>query len=127
MGHLFDDAVALFREHLVAAVDRQRVARSPEAFTAAEREVVRLTQAFAAKLTHNVLQQVSDAPERQAAALKKVQATAASRGIEVRGIGPRKTLVRTLGGQVVPVMTHYAMAKPRGGRRKKRGAQGTAV
>lgn len=127
IGPLFDDAVALFRKQLMAAVERERTARTAEAFTAAEREVTRLSQAFSSELTQRVLQQICDDPERQKAALKRVQAKAKPQGIDVRGMGRQKTLVRTLGGAVVPVMAPYAMAKPRGGRRETRGRQGTGV
>jgi len=57
-----------------------------------------------------------------------VRERADKRGIKVRQERPRKTKVRTLGGEVVEVVTPYATAKPRAGPAlKKRGSQGTGV
>lgn len=124
---LLDEVVAHFREWLVAAVDAAREARSAVAFTKAERELVKLARQMAAKLTQQVLQEVSDDEQRKREALERVREKAAERRVEVRSMGMCETPVRTLGGEMVTVRTPYAMAKVQGGRRQTRGAQGTGV
>ena len=128
MDRLFDDAVAAFRKELIAAVEGMRESRSPQEFTDSEREVHRLSRRFAAKLTAEVMQAVSDDPSRRKEALARVRERAGARGIDLRVERKRKTPVRTLNGEVVEVVTPYASARPRAGsKREKRGSQGTGV
>ena len=127
MSELFDDAVAVYRERLVRATEEMRAARDPQAFVDAEREVFRLTQELAAAMTQRVLQDASNDQERRKDALERLRKRARSAGIRLRIERNRKTLVRTLSGMVIEVTTVYATARPRGGRREKRGGQGTGV
>ena len=101
---------------------------NPGDFCASEREVHAMAQELAAEFTRRALQRLSDDKERRAHALAQVRERASKRGIELRVERVRKTKVRTLGGQVVEVVTPYATAKPRGGvALKRRGSQGTGV
>ncbi len=128
MGELFDDAVAAFKVRLTAAVTEMRAAKDPESFTEAERTVHGLAQGLAASITKAVLQEVSNDGERSEEALSRVRDRAGTKGIQVRVERRRSTKIRTLGGQVVDVVTPYATARPRGdGTRATRGAQGTGV
>ena len=128
MGLLFDHAVADYRQRLVAAIERMGAARDPLAFTGAEREVLALTQKLAGAMTQRVVQQVSKDRDRRSSALSNVRARAATKGIKMRLQRDRRTEFRTLGGQLVDVITPYASAHPRGsGKRKTRGPQGTGV
>ena len=124
---LLDEVVAQYRQWLVSAIEAAHDARSAASFTEAERELVKLAREMAAKLTQRVLQEVSDDEQRKQEALERVRAKAAARKVEVRSMGVRETLVRTLGGEVVRVRSPYAMAKVQGGTRQARGAQGTGV
>lgn len=125
---LLDAAITLVRERLESAVARMGKARSAAGFCECEREVLSLAHEMAASLTEHVLQEVSLDPDRRAEALEEVRARAARRGIEMVSGGSRPAKVRTLGGQVVEVMTPYASAKPRGGKKlARRGATGTGV
>ncbi len=102
--------------------------RSAAGFCECEREVLALAHEMASSLTQHVLQEVSLDPARRSEALEVVRDRATRRGIEVVAGGSRPAKVRTLGGQVVEVMTPYASAKPRGGEKLKvRGATGTGV
>lgn len=125
---LIDAVTAAFRVRLVEAVETMASSRSPEAFCAAERAVHALALEMAADVTQRVLQDVSDSAVRGAEALARVRERATERGVQVRVERPRKTKVRTLGGQVVEVTTPYATSKPRSNSPlRKRGAQGTGV
>lgn len=125
---LIDAALAAFRARLIAAADTMQSARNARSFCDAERVVHDLTLELAAEITQRALQEVSDDQERRAEALATVRAKAESRGIKMRQERARKTMVRTLGGQVVEVVTPYATARPRGGGRlETRGRQGTGV
>lgn len=125
---LFDEAVADFRRRLAGVVADMRSARDPEAFCAAERELVGLAQKVASDVTQRVVQDLSEDKSRRREALESVRARAASRGIEMRVERDRRTTFRTLGGRTVEVVTPYAAARPRAGAtREKRGAQGTGV
>lgn len=127
MSELFDEAVAADRARLVAAIEEMRQSVSAVTFTAAERQVVDLTQQLAAGLTQRVLQDISDDAVRRVEALWQVRQSAAQKGITVKTERDRTTPVRTLGGQEVRVRTPYASAKPRGGAWAVRGADGTGV
>ena len=123
-----DAAVEAFRALLEAAVEEMVEARCPASFCEAERRVVGLTRELAADLTQRVLQQVSDDSERRLEAAARIRGRAGRRGLQLRQERDRKTKVRTLGGQVVEVVTPYVTARPRtGAPLKKRGAQGTGV
>lgn len=126
---LIEDAVAVFRQQLVEAVGELRQASSPQSFCEAERRVHALAQAVATEMTQRALQAMSDDEARAAEALGQVRERAGGRGVQVRSEGRRKTLVRTLSGQEVEVVTPYAIGKPRGRgpQTRKRGAQGTGV
>ena len=125
---LIADATRAFEALLVAAVEAMGEARTAEAFCAAERDVFRLSQEFAARLTGDVLQRLSDAPECCEEALAAVRTRAGKRGIQLRVERRRETPVRTLSGETVRVRTPYATARPRGKRSlKTRGSQGTGV
>ncbi len=125
----FIDAVtAAFRARLVEAGEAMASARSASAFCDAERVVHALALEMAAELTRQVLQKLSDDAEVGQSALARARELASCRGVQVRIERPRRTKVRTLGGQVVEVTTPYATSKPRSDRPlKKRGAQGTGV
>ena len=126
----FIDAVtAAFRARLVEATRALRAARTPREFCDAEREVHRLAEQYAASLTQNALQAISDDEERQSEALSLVREKAAARGVQVQTERRRKkTVVRTTGGTVVEVFTPYARARPRSDDPlKTRGSQGTGV
>ena len=127
MSELFEDAVAAYRVQLVRDTDSMRAARDAKAFVKAEREVFRLTQELASAMTQRVLQDVSDDKERRKQALHRIRKRAKPLGIQRRPERSRRTLIRTLGGQVIEVVTAYATGCPRGGKRKKRGRQGTGV
>jgi hypothetical protein len=125
---LVDDIVDAFRARLITAAKTMDAAENPTDFCASEREVHALALELAAELTRRALQRLSDDKERRARALARVRARASKRGIELRVERVRKTNVRTLGGQVVEVMTPYATARPRGDTpMKRRGSQGTGV
>ena len=127
MSQLFDGAVADYRERLVAAVEGMRLAHDAKAFVEAERDIMRLTALLAAELTQRVLQDVSDDSERAKESLARVREIAGRKGIEMRVQRKRRTLIQTLGGKEVAVVTPYATAKPRGGQLERRGSQGTGV
>ena len=126
---LFEDAVAVFRAQLAEALGELRNATDPLTFCDAERRLQTLAQALATEMTQRALQVMSDDATRGEEALGRVRERAQARGIQLRGEGRRKTLVRTLSGQEVEVVTPYAIGKPRGRGPKtsKRGAQGTGV
>jgi hypothetical protein len=125
---LIDAAMAAFRERLLGAAADMTDARNPMAFCDAERTIQALTLELAAEMTRELLQGVSDDPNRRAVALAFVREKAASRGIQVLAQRARKTKIRTLGGQLIEVVTPYAVAKPRAGSPlEKRGSQGTGV
>lgn len=120
--------MATFEVRLAEALAAMRAARDPASFTEAEREVVSLARELASTLTQRVMQEVSDDESRKRAALERAREQARGKGIELRVERKRRTEVRTLGGQVVDVVTPYATARPRGeGTRATRGAQGTGV
>ena len=122
------ESVAAFEARLVEALAAMELARDAASFTAAERELVRLAQGLASSMTQRVLQEVSDNETRKREAFERARESAGAKGIELRVERKRRTEVRTLGGQVVDVMTPYATARPRGdGARAARGAQGTGV
>lgn len=128
MNQLVQDCVAAFEVRLADALSAMRVARDAASFTAAERELVGLARGLASSMTQRVLQEVSDDETRKREALERVRDKAGSKGIELRVERKRRTEVRTLGGQVIDVMTSYATARPRGnGTRATRGTQGTGV
>ena len=125
MQQLVGESVAAFEARLVEALAAMAMARDAASFTAAERELVRLAQGLASSMTQRVLQEVSDNETRKREALERARESAGAKGIELRVERKRRTEVRTLGGQVVDVMTPYATARPRGdGARAARGAQG---
>ena len=125
---LIDAVTAAFRARLIESVETMGAATSPMEFCAAERAVHGLALELAADLTQRVLQEMSDSAVRGSDAQTRVRERASSRGVEVRTERRRKTKVRTLGGQVVEVVTPYATSKPRSAAPlKKRGAQGTGV
>lgn len=128
MDQLMQECVAAFEVRLTEALAAMRAARDAASFTEAEREVVGLARGLASTLTQRVLQQVSEDEERKRGALARSREQAGAKGIELRVERKRRTEVRTLGGQVVEVVTSYASARPRGdGRLATRGAQGTGV
>ena len=128
MSELFEDAVTAFRRRLTEALAAMRQSRSPLDFCDAERLLLTLAHELTADMTQRVLQDVSDDRERAKGALARVRERAASRGIALNVQSRRRTLIRTVGGQQVEVVTPYATAQPRGaGRKKKRCAQGTRV
>lgn len=125
---LLDEAVAAFRRRLADVVVGMRNARDPEAFCAAERDLMGLAQEVAAEVTQRVVQEVSVDKERRREALELIRTRAAERGIEMRVERDRRTEFRTLGGKTVEVATPYATARPRAGAaRETRGPQGTGV
>lgn len=125
---LIEAATSAFRERLLAAVEEMGDVRTPAGFCAAERAVHGLALELAADITQRVLQQLSDDTARSQTALAAVRERAAARGVKVRIERPRKTKIRTLGGQMVDVVTPYATAKPRSDSPlATRGAQGTGV
>ena len=125
---LFEQAVTAFRGRLTNALEQMREARTPQAFCEAERLLLSLVLELAADMTQKMLQEVSDDKARAKAAMAQVRERGAARGITVRPEGRRRTLIRTVGGQQVEVVTPYAIGQPRGGGHKKtRGAQGTGV
>ena len=125
---LIDAVTAAFRARLIESVETMGAATSPMEFCAAERAVHGLALELAADLTQRVLQEMSDSAVRGSEALSAVRERASARGVEVRTERRRKTKVRTLGGQIVEVVTPYATSKPRSSAPlKKRGAQGTGV
>lgn len=125
---LVRECVAAFEVRLAEALTAMRAARDPASFTEAEREVVGLARGLASALTQRVLQEVSDDEERKRGTLERSRKEAGGKGILLRVERKRRTEVRTLGGQVVEVVTPYARARPRGkGTRATRGAQGTGV
>ena len=128
-AQLFEDAVAAFRVQLTEALGELRDASDAVAFCDAERRVQALARALAAEMTQRALQAQSDDSTRCSEAMAVIRGRAQGRGVEVRSEGRRKTLVRTLSGQEVEVVTPYAIGKPRGRgpRTRKRGAQGTGV
>ncbi|MCP3959454.1 MAG: hypothetical protein GY719_16515 [bacterium] len=126
---MFEQAVAAFRVRLTAALAQMREARDAAAFCEAERQVRTLAIKLSAAMAQSVLQELSDDKERVRAAIERVCARGVTRGITVRSVGRRKTLVRTVGGEEVEVVTPYAVGQPRGSgkKRQKRGSQGTGV
>jgi hypothetical protein len=128
MDQLFEDAVAAFRRRLVEAVEVMRGAEDALSFSDAERVLTGLAQELASDMTQRVLQDVSNDKSRRKHALERVRERAAQRGIELRVERNRKTLVRTLGGRTIEVVTSYATARPRGGEPlETRRSQGTGV
>ena len=128
MSQLLDEAMVAFRQRLTGALGWMRRARTALSFCDAERLLLHLVHELAADMTQRVLQEVSDDEERADAALARVRERAARRGIKIRNVGRRRTLVRTVGGQEIEVVTPYAIGQPRGcGQKKTRGAQGTGV
>ena len=128
-AELVDAIMAAFRERLDAAMQRLRSSEDALSFCDAEREVRALAMELAAEVTQRALQSMADDEARSRAALERIEERARPRGIEMRRVGRRKTLVRTLSGQEVEVFVAYAVARPRGQGRKsgKRGPQGTGV
>lgn len=127
-SQLFETVVAAFRARLTEAVEQVREARDPGSFCEGERLLRALALELAADMLQRVLQEVSDDSDRVGEAMASVRERGASRGITLRSAGRRKTLVRTIGGQDIEVVTPYAVAVPRGsGQSTKRGAQGTGV
>jgi len=128
-AQLVESAVAVFRKRLEEAVVSLRLAEDALAFCDAEREVSALAREFATELTQGALQSIADDDARVVAALERVKERARERGIEMRRVGRRKTVLRTLSGQEVDVVVDYAVGRPRGRGPKtsKRGPQGTGV
>jgi len=122
---IVDVAVDRYREDLEAAIAQAVRAACAEDFTAAERRLASLTQALSSELVRRVVQQVCDDPRRRKEAMERVREKA--KGIAMHAMGRRRTPFRTLSGDVVEVTAPYAMAKPRGGKREKRGQDGTGV
>ena len=124
---LIESAVLLFREQLAEAMAQMRGADSPETFTEAERRLHSLSQQVASKLTELIVQEKCDDEATRKAARELVEAKAEKRGISMRVERDRESDIRTLGGQFIRVKTPYMSARPRGGNRTTRGAQGTGV
>lgn len=125
---LLDAAVAMFRTELVRARAALKAARNAAAFTVAERDVVRLSQAFASDFVRRTLQELSDDASRVAEATVRVREKSSRKGISMRNSGMRSTQVRTLGGATITVSTPYMCAVPRGdGVLGQRGRNGTGV
>lgn len=125
---MLDQAMAAFKVRVEEAVSAMRDAHDAVSFAAAERALHGLTRELASEMTRQVLQERSDEPTQRRDALARTREIAAKKGIELRVERKRKTMIRTLGGQVVEVVTPYASARPRGGGTlDRRGAQGTGV
>src|SRR5690606_1215744 len=121
---MLDEVMAAFQARVTDAVSAMHAAADAAAFTAAERELHRLTQKLTSEMTRRILQERCDDPGQGRSALAKTRKSAASKGIELRVERKRKTEIRTLGGQVIEVVTPYASARPRGGGTlERRGAQ----
>jgi len=127
LDHLYEQALAAYSERLKAAVARMREVRTPEDFTAAERELHALTRELAADMTERVLSDACADKERRRLALASAREVAAARGIEMRTEKAREVPIRTLSGQVIRVRSPSASAIPRGGKRRARGSSGTGV
>ena len=128
MSELFEEAVGAFRVRLTQALDRMLAARDAVAFCDAERVLLTLAHELAADMTQRILQEASDDRPRSQSAAAKIWERAAARGITMRQVDRRRTLIRTVGGGLIEVVTPYAVASPRGGGgRKTRGRQGTGV
>ena len=119
-SELFEAVVAAFRERLTGALEEMCEARTALAFCDAERLLLTLAHELAAAMTEQVLQRVSDDDARTEEALAQVRQKAGARGIQMRDVGRRKTLIRTVGGQQIEVTTRYAVGKPRVGARRRR-------
>lgn len=124
---LVEAAVAAFRVELAAAARRMRGARSPQAFTDAERELHGLTRTVAMEITRQVLQEISEDDVVREQAAELVREKASARSLVMRKEGDRETDVRTVGGQHIRLKTSYMRALPRGGGATVRGRQGTGV
>lgn len=118
-------AVADFEERLVAAVAVMESLRTPAEFCEAERRLHALSQAFADKLTADVLRRVSADTERRRAATDDLRKRAGP--IKLRSQGFRSTTIRLLGGSMADVETPYMYAAPIGPSQTKRGKSGTGV
>jgi hypothetical protein len=125
---MLEEVVAAFQVRLAEAVAAMRGAQDPADFVAAERNLHALAQQLASEMTRQILQERCDDRAQGRAALAKTREKAAPKGIELRVERKRKTEVRTLGGQMIEVVTPYASARPRGGGSlETRGTQGTGV
>ncbi len=120
--------MAAFRERLADAAETMRLCRSPEGFCEAERRIHSLALELADAMSTEALREMVADKERSKAAMARVRALAAARGIKMLSQGSRITPVRLLGGTTIHLKTLYTCAKARGDTpRTSRGKGGTGV
>lgn len=125
---LIDDAVARFRDRLLAAGRTMADATNPIEFHNAEVEIRALVLEMADEFTRSTLTQMMGDKERERRAVAEVRERAEAEKVKLLSQRRRETPVQLLGGTKIKVRTLYMCAQARGDKpRAHRGKAGTGV